>query len=381
MRTIDKGQKKFQICKKCVQGNTRPGIKFDDEGVCPACRFAEKSHEVDWSERDRQMQEIIAWARARNVSGYDCIVGVSGGKDSTCQALYVRDTLGLKPLLVSSMYPPEQQTERGAHNLANLISLGFDCITVSLNPQTWKKMFWEGFFRHGNFFKPSEMVLWSCLPRAGIAYHIPLIFIGENTAISLGALEVESLDGEANQVRKTNTIQGGPESIWPKGGTEQDVIWYRFPSEFHVKKANIRMIYLGYYMKEFSRFKNAEKAVRLGLEVRDDKPEEMGMVWGWESLDDDFVIINQTLRYLKIGSGKANDQASEAVRLGLMTRKEAGRLMKMYDGKVAYRYIKQFCHYLNITEDEFWEVMDRYRNPDVWRKDGSGRWVLREEYE
>src|SRR3989338_422972 len=213
----------FRFCRKCVQGNTRPGIRFDEGGICPACSFAEKSGEIDLSARDREMQEIVGWAKERNVSGYDCIVGVSGGKDSTCQALYVRDTLGMTPLLVSSTYPPEQQTERGPRNLSNLISLGFDCITIGLNPQFLKKMFWEGFFRHGNFFKPSEMVLWSCLPRVAIAYHIPLVFIGENTALSLGAMEVESVDGEANNVRKTNTIQGGPESIWPSGGTEKDV--------------------------------------------------------------------------------------------------------------------------------------------------------------
>lgn len=372
---------KFQICKKCVQGNTRPGIKFDEEGVCPACRFAEKSGEIDWNGRDREMQEIIRWARAHNVSGYDCIVGVSGGKDSTCQALYVRDALGLNPLLVSSLYPPEQQTDRGARNLGNLISLGFDCISIGLNPQVWKKMLWEGFSRHGNFFKASEMVLWSCLPRTAIAYHIPLIFIGENTAINYGALEVDSLNGEANKVWKTNTIKGGPESIWPSGGTEQDVIWYRFPSEYHMEKANIRMIYLGYYMKDFTRFKNSEKAMKLGLEIRDDKPEEMGMVWGWEALDDDFHILNQTLRYLKIGYGRTNDQVCEAVRLGLMRREDAVDRVKKYDGKIAYGYIKRFCHYLNITEERFWEVMDRYRNKDIWKKDANGRWVLKVGYE
>lgn len=372
---------KFQICKKCVQGNTRPGIKFDEDGVCPACRFAEKAGEIDWDARDREMREIVKWAKERNVSGYDCIIGVSGGKDSTCQALYVRDVLGLTPLLVSSVYPPEQQTERGARNLGNLISLGFDCITIGLNPQIWKKMFREGFFRHGNFFKSSEMALWSCLPRMAIAYHIPLIFIGENTAISLGALEVESLDGEANNVRKTNTIKGGPESVWPSQGTEKDVIWYRFPSEYHMKAANIRIIYLGYYMKEFSRFKNAEKAMKLGLDIRDDKPEEMGMAWGWEALDDDFHIINQTLRYLKIGYGRTNDQVCEAIREGWMKREEAADLVKKYDGKVAYKYVRQFCSYLGITEEQFWEVLDRYRNEDVWVKDKDGRWVLRAEYE
>ena len=87
----------------------------------------------------RELDDIAAWARTRNVSGYDCVIPVSGGKDSHRQALYCRDELGLKPLLATCAYPPEEQTERGAHNIANLISLGFDCVYVSPGPETWRK--------------------------------------------------------------------------------------------------------------------------------------------------------------------------------------------------------------------------------------------------
>src|SRR3990172_3671571 len=111
----------MQYCKKCVQPDTRPGIKFNADGVCPACQYMEHFYSIDWDARRRELQGIVEKSKKDNPSGYDCIVGVSGGKDSTRQAMFVRDTLGLKPLLVSCSYPPEQLTDRGAHNLSNLI--------------------------------------------------------------------------------------------------------------------------------------------------------------------------------------------------------------------------------------------------------------------
>src|SRR5512140_2383078 len=135
----------MRYCKKCVQPDTRPGIKFNEEGICAACLYTKAPDEIDWAARRKELDKIVDFAKQRNVSGYDCIIGVSGGKDSMCQAFYVRDELKLKPLLVSCTYPPEQQTERGAHNLANLVSHGFDCISVSPNPQVWKTLMREGF--------------------------------------------------------------------------------------------------------------------------------------------------------------------------------------------------------------------------------------------
>src|SRR6185436_11305402 len=120
------------------------------------------------------LDEIAEFGRRNNVSGYDCIIGVSGGKDSVRQVMYARDELGLKPLLVSCTYPPEQMSERGAKNLANIISLGFDLISVSPAPQTWKSLMREGFLRFGNWARSTEMALYASAPKVAIAYHIPL---------------------------------------------------------------------------------------------------------------------------------------------------------------------------------------------------------------
>lgn len=368
----------MRYCKKCVQPDTRPGIKFDDEGVCPPCRFAEDAaRHIDWDARRKELEEVALFGKDHNVSGYDCIVGVSGGKDSLRQATYVRDELGMKPLLVSCTYPPEQQTERGAYNLGNLISLGFDCISVSPDPQTWKKMLREGFLRFGNWCKSTETALYASAPKVAIAYHIPLIFLGENPAIALGDLGVGSITGDANRMKNCHTLKGGPEAVATDDITEKNLFWYRYPLDEEMDWAKLRVVYLGYYVKDFTRFKNAEFAIERGLVIRDDPPEDIGDNYGFEALDDDFVVVDQFFKYLKFGFGKVTDQAAEAVRIGMLTRDEAMELVKKYDGKCAPRFIKRFCEYLEISEEKFRETVEKYRNMDIWEKDEKGEWRLR----
>ena len=129
----------MRFCKRCIEPDTRPGAEFDDEGICMPCRYTENAPVVDWDARRAELQELADWAKGATSSSYDCIVPVSGGKDSTRQALYVRDELGLQPLLVTCAYPPEEQSERGAHNMANLVELGFDAHYISPAPDLWRR--------------------------------------------------------------------------------------------------------------------------------------------------------------------------------------------------------------------------------------------------
>lgn len=369
----------MRICKRCIQPDTRPGIVFDREGVCPACRFAEKHEKTDWAKRRRELEEIAEYGKRNNISGYDCIVGVSGGKDSTRQAMYVKDELGLNALIVCCGYPPEQLTYRGAHNIANLTSLGFDCILVNPDPQAWKKMMREGFLRYGNWAKSTETAIFVTLPKLAFAYHIPLVFFGESPAVMRGALSVLSHEGDASKVKYSHTIEGGPEAVMTPDMTEQDLFWYRYPSDEEFHWAKLRLVYLGWYIQDFTKFRNEEFSVAHGMEIRKDPPEDIGDITGAEALDDDFVVMNQLFKYFKYGFGKVTDQTSEAIRLGLMTREEAIELVKKYDGKCAPRYIKKFCDFIGITEAEFWETADRFRNPDIWEKDKRGSWKMKYE--
>ena len=192
-------------CKLCLEPDTRPDCVFDEEGICYPCRYHATFDDIDWDGRRKELDAIADWGRKHSNLGYDCMIGVSGGKDSHRQALFARDELGLNPLLVSCTYPPEQQTERGAKNLANMSKIGFDVIAVRPAPQTWRDLMRMGILKFGNMFKSTELALYSCVPKMAVAYHIPLIFLGENPALSWGSAG-GSFDGNANRMKYNNTL-------------------------------------------------------------------------------------------------------------------------------------------------------------------------------
>ena len=112
----------MRICKRCIQPDTRPMIYFNQDGVCGACLWEEEKKKIDWSERERELKNISDWAKKTSTVAYDCVIGISGGKDSTRQALTARDQLGLRCLLVNC--EPEGITDIGKHNVENLKNLG-----------------------------------------------------------------------------------------------------------------------------------------------------------------------------------------------------------------------------------------------------------------
>ncbi len=338
--------------------------------------MSEKSPDVDWVSRRKELEQIADWGRANSSCGYDCIVPVSGGKDSTRQALYARDELGLRALLVSCVYPPEQQSVIGANNLSNLISLGFDTITVGPGPEKWKTMMRRAFYKFGNWAKATELALYAIPPRVAIAYGIPLIFLGENNAIIYGDLG-GSFGGDANRVKYNNTLAGGtPKELIGDGITERDALWFEYPSDDDMNMAGLRVVYMGYYIEDFTIYRNAEIAIENGLQVRDVPSEDVGAYSNFEDLDEDFVHVNQMLKFFKMGFARVADEASQMIRMGRITRDEAIDIVRKYDGKCAPRYINQFSEYLGISIDEFWRIANSYRNPDIWEHHSNGDWEL-----
>ena len=108
----------MKICKNCIQPDTRPGIFFDENGICGACLWHEEKNRINWSEREQELKKVAEWAKENTMSNYDCVIGVSGGKDSTKQAITARDKLGLRCLLVNC--EPEGITDIGSKNIENL---------------------------------------------------------------------------------------------------------------------------------------------------------------------------------------------------------------------------------------------------------------------
>ena len=371
----------MRYCKKCVQPDTRPGITFDEEGVCYACRYAENIDSIDWDKRRKRLREIAEWAKKNSSGGFDCVVGVSGGKDSTVQALYTRDQLGLKTLLVNCSSFGTHITKEGLHNLENLVQHGFDTISYILNPKVLRAVTRKGFFEYGNPYKAWDYALYAVSYITALKFGIPLVVQGENAAITLGVTGKLEPTGDALNIDQYDTLGGGNASDWVHEGIElKDLLFYQFPDKDELRKAGIRAIFLGYYLKEWSYHRNTEFGKAHGVRpFRDDDPNLTGRLNPYAGVDTHpLQIVNQMLKYYKFGFGKVTDEVCYDIREGRMSREEAIELVHQYDGKCGEKYSREICDIMDITLEEFWQVVDRFVNRKLFRKDPTtGKWVPR----
>ena len=333
--------------------------------------------DVDWEERFEILQDLVKRFPRRPGQFHDCIIGVSGGKDSTRQALWVRDKLGLNPLLVCLTYPPEQVSERGVDNLSNLIELGFDVHVLSPAPETWRKLMAAAFRRFTNWCKSTELALFSAVPRLAIRYQIPLILWGENPGLQLGDLKTLGRTGyDGNNLRNMNTLSGGGlQWMEEEGFTEQELLAYRYPDPEEFDAAGLQIVYLGWFLGDWSLVNNGMYSCSQGLKPRDDIPENTGDLYGVSSLDEDWVTLNQMIKYYKFGFGRATDYVNEEIRLGRMTREEGIATVETFDGRCGDHYITSFCDYIGISTDAFWAQVHANINRDLFElaEDGSIR--------
>ena len=368
----------MRYCKKCVQPDTRPKISFDDKGVCFACTYAEQQNTIDWEDRKKQLYNIAEWAKKNCKGGFDCIIGVSGGKDSTFQSLYARDKLGLKPLLLNCSSFGTHLTKEGSKNLENLAQHGFDILSYILNPKVLRAVSRKGFYDYLNPYKAWDYALYAVSYITTLKFGIPLVIQGENAAITLGVTGALEPDGNALNLDQYDTLGGGSAIDWVHDDIElRDLLFYQFPNKKELQKKGIRSIFLGYYLNEWSASHNTEFSKKHGLyPIEDNDPNLTGKLSPYMAVDTyPLQAVNQMLKYYKFGFGFVTDEVCYLIREGNMTREEAIELVKKYDGKCADKYIKQICEMMDITVNEFWKVVDRYVNKELFEKDNeTGRY-------
>ncbi len=379
---------KMRYCKRCLQPDTRPGIIFDDEQICFACRYEESKATIDWAAREAELKGFAEEAKEeakKRGNTYDCIIGVSGGKDSTFQAVYAKEKLGLNPLLINCM--PDEITEIGKKNIQNLNNLGFDIISIRLNPTVAKKLARKSFFERGNIIAASEYCLWASSYIMAVKFNIPLIIQGENAALTLGAAKNQETTGNAFSVMQLETIRGASVDSFvdlSNNITEKDLFFYKIPTVEEMEAKGIKAIFLQYYTKEWSQVTNADFAVARGLTGRSDDLHDLGRYRRYTALDSDLQIPNQMIKYLKFGFGYATDEICYDIREGRFDRESGKWYVNEYDGLCGDKYIDKACKYLGITREEFWEVVDRYVNRDLFEK-VDGKWkpkfTVGEDYE
>ena len=364
----------MQYCKKCVTPDTRPNGHFNDEGICIPCEFSEKAHSDNYEKRFEELQKLVhKLTRNTKKSRWQCIIGVSGGKDSTRQALWAREKLGGNPLLVSVAYPPKQITEVGAHNLSNLIANGFDTLVVGPAPVMSRKLVREAFLRYCNWCKATEMALFSGVPRIAIAKGIPLIFWGENAALQVGDMGTYATSiWDANNLVNSNTLGGGNlDWFLEVAGGMSNLLMYRFPDREQFRKHRIQTIFLGPAWSDWSGEKNSRVAIANGLDFRGGDPHDTGDFLGTGMVDEDWTIVNMLLKYYKFGFSRGTEHANELIRSGLVTRDRGISIAEEYDEACADSYIESFCKYIDVSIGEFWQVVRKFSNPAIFDLSGT----------
>ena len=366
----------MNYCRLCLQPDTRPNTVFSADGICPACTYFEALQHVDWQERFEILQDLLSKHPRKKGQFQDCIIGVSGGKDSTRQALFLRDKMGINPLLVCLSYPPEQVTERGVSNLSNLINLGFDVVVSAPAPQTWMKLKQEGFSKFTNSFRSTEMALFASVPQIAINYGIKLILWGENPGLQLGDMKTLGRTGyDGNSLRYMNTLSSGLDWMLECGFDKSELVPYVYPGTEEFEKHDLQIVYLGWFLGDWSLVNNAGYACANGIEIRTDGVEKTGDLYGVTALDEDFTPINQLIKYYKFGFGRVTDYVNEEIRLGRISRDAGIRLVEQYDDAQDEKYIKDYCDYLDISIEAFWEKVKASTNKHLFsiEKNGSIR--------
>jgi N-acetyl sugar amidotransferase len=359
----------MKYCKNCLSTNLRPNAEIRD-GSCLPCYFQNNLSPKPNRIKLLELREKYRVSRIgqKNKGAYDCIVGVSGGKDSTRQAQWVRDRLGLRPLLICVAYPPKQMSEIGAKNLSNIIEMGFDLMVVTPAPKSSAILSLESFKQFGNVSKSTEMALFSTVPRIAIDLGVNTIFWGENTATQVGDNAVSGIDEfDANNLRNMNTLSG--EDKWIDEAL--DLVYkknhYEYPAQFFFEKKKINIFFLGPAWDDWSFKNNAAYAALHGLTLRPGEESYTGDITNASMLDEEFTNINMMLKYYKFGFGRASDYANEAIRLGKMSREDGIKLVEKYDGVCHDDIIISYCKYVGISFQEFWDIAYKYVNFNIFK--------------
>lgn len=363
----------MKFCKKCLYPSTKPQLQFDERGICSACNNYKLKDEVDWGKKKVDLLHILDKYKSKDGSKYDCIIPVSGGKDSTFQTYTIKETFGLNPLAVN--FHPHDQTEIGRKNLENLKQLGVDCIEFSANPLVYSKLAKFGLVELGDFQWPEHIGIFTIPVQVAVRYKIPLIIWGENPQLEYG--QPTNIDTDTILDREWNEKNGGyfldkikPKDMTKYGFKTKELIPYIYPSDDDIRRIGVTGIFLGSYIK-WDLFKQLDFVKELGFSENDELKE--GTYDKWENLDVYFTVFHDYFKFLKYGFGRTTDHASIEIRYERITREQGIELVKKYEGKIPRKYLDKFLKSADISEQEFHDICDKFTNKEIFltNEDGS----------
>jgi N-acetyl sugar amidotransferase len=354
--------------------DTKPDLHLDDEGVCNACRSYEKRNKVDWNARHKELLLVLEKYRTRDGSNWDCIVPVSGGKDSTYQVVRMLQ-LGLNPLCVTSSTC--DLSELGRKNITNLKHLGVDYVEMSPNPLIRAKLNRIGLRQVGDISWPEHVGIFTIPVRAAVQFNVPLIVWGENSQNEYGGPAAAAGNNVLN--RRWLEEFGGllgmrvSDMIGMDGIEAKHLICYTYPSDDELARVGVTGLFLGHYLP-WDGLANTLIAQANGFHSYDKVVE--GSMVNYENLDNHQTGIHDYFKFLKFGFGRVTDLACLHIRRDRLTRQDGLDAVKRLDGRFPMEYLgkslNDILRPLDMTVDEFVRLCDKYTNKKIFKRDASG---------
>lgn len=366
----------MRYCKKCVMPDTRPGITFNEEGVCSACQAYQRRETVDWDTRWKEFEAICDKYRGMNgPAGYDCAIAVSGGKDSHWQTHLMKNVMHMNPILfsVEDNFP---MTEAGQHNLRN-ISEEFSCTIISCKPniKAQKKLMRYMFETYGMPTWYIDRLIYTYPLIMAMNFNTPLLIYGENVNYEYGGVNAEDTYSAREQVNNGAASAFDETELIEKAGvTEQDLFLTRAPELEDLQKLD--PIYISYFIP-WNSVENYHFAKKHGFHDLTHEWNRTHHVEDFDQVDSRAYLVHPWMKYPKFGHQFATDYASRFIRYGLMTREEAIQAVKKHDCNLDPLCVRDFCEFCGYTETEFWKIVDSHYNKELFERDGYGNWKLK----
>lgn len=365
----------IRYCTSCLYPDTKPDLSFDDRGVCSACLAYEKRVEVDWAARHKQFIELIDRYRSPNGSNYDCIVPVSGGKDSTYQVIRCLQH-GLNPLCVTGT--TDSLSDIGRRNIESLKLLGVDYIEVTFNPVIRRRINKMALAQVGDISWPEHIAIFTTPVRVAVQMGIKLIVWGENPQNEYGG-PAASQEGKILNRRWLEEFGGllgmrVTDLVGQVGIESKHLIPYTYPSDEALQGVGVTGLFLGYFFP-WDGMTNALIAQAYGFESYPHLVE--GSLASYENLDNYQTGIHDYFKFLKFGFGRATDIANNHIRRGRLLRSDAVEMARRHDGMYPHtclgRPLKDILAEIDVSVEEFDKVCDRFTNKRLFIRDNQGK--------